>query len=353
MKKLVILTALIGSSFSFSQDKLPFIDRDEIFNLVAQSGQEGNPEKALEYLNKINKNDSTYCSNLASKAYYLLALKDYDKAISTADQGLENKWCTEEYSTYYINKAVAHIGLKQYDKAIEVIDTGLKDYPNQHLLWFNKGVALESLGQINKAVEAYKQTIILNPFYAKPHLQLGNICYKQEKMTQALMCYNMYLLLIADSDGASNVLKSLNSLVATNNSNTANPDIKISVDDTSFEELDLILSQKLALREGYQTTSKVDEALVKQSHVLIQQLEQIEGNNGLWASKYMPFFNWIRDKDYFNDFIYVLFYSTENEDYQKLIKKNTDNISAYLRRQWLSIVLCRLHKTQITFPRFM
>ena len=65
---------LLVANFSFSQEKIPFIDYDEIIQKISK--EESN-DKILGLISTLNKNDSAYSSSLVSKSYYLLQLKKY------------------------------------------------------------------------------------------------------------------------------------------------------------------------------------------------------------------------------------------------------------------------------------
>ena len=265
---LLILVSLFSYHIS-AQEKIPFIDYDSVYEKVSETSEKGEYEKTLEHLNKISKNDSTFCSVLVSKSYYLLALKKYDEAIVIINEGLEAQ-CHDLHSSLYINKVVSRLRQEKYQDAIDICIEGLKRFPQNRTLWYNKGVLLEKMGEIEEAVAAYQMSILLDPFYRKPYLQLGNICYKQELITQALMCFNMYLLLEPDADNAFSILKSVNSIVQNKNENSKNPVIKISDDDESFEELDLIINNKIALNTKYETGNEIDIALTRQNHALLK-----------------------------------------------------------------------------------
>ena len=317
---------LLVANFSFSQEKIPFIDYDEIIQKISK--EESN-DKILGLISTLNKNDSAYSSSLVSKSYYLLQLKKYEEALNVVNEGL-NSNSEHPKANFYANKGAALSSLKRYDEALENYNEGLKMYPKNYLLWFNKGFALEREGKLNDAVNAYKTAITLNPTYTKPHLQIGNIYYKQERLTQALMCFNMYLLLEPDVDGAFSVLKSLNNVVKSKNSNKRDRTIILDDEDDSFEDIDLVLSSNVALNKNYKTGNPIDISLAKQNHAMIEQLKNFEGNGGFWDETYLPLYKWIAANNKFDDFIYTLAYSIENEDYQKIIKKNTKQIIAFL-----------------------
>jgi len=325
MKK-ILITVLLVANFSFSQEKIPFIDYDEIIQKISK--EESN-DKVINSINTLNKNDSAYYSLLISKSYYLLQLKKYEDALSVVNEGLNSN---HEHSkaNFYANKGVALSSLKRNDEALKNYNEGLKIYPKNYLLWFNKGYILETQGRFNEAVNAYKIAITLNPTYTKPHLQIGNIYYRQERLTQALMCFNMYLLLEPVAGGTSVVLKSLNNLVKSKNSNKRDQKIILDDEDDSFEDIDLVLSSKVALNTNYKTGNPINIALVKQNHAMIEQLKNFEGNGGFWDQTYLPFYKWIATNNKFDDFIYTLTYATENKGFQKIIKKNTEQIIAFL-----------------------
>ena len=317
---------LLVANFSFSQEKIPFIDYDGIIQNISK--EESN-DKVVDLINILHKNDSAYYSLLISKSYYLLQLKKYEEALSVVNEGINSNH-KHSKANFYANKGVALSNLKRNDEALQNYNEGLKIYPKNYLLWFNKGFILETEGKLNEAVNAYKTAITLNPTYTKPHLQIGNIYYKQERLTQALMCFNMYLLLEPDAEGASSVLKSLNNVVKSKNSNKRDRSIVLDDEDDSFEDIDLVLSSKVALNANYKTDNAINLALVKQNHAMIEQLKNFEGNGGFWDETYLPFYKWIATSNKFNDFIYTLTYSTEHENHQKIIKKKTKQIIAFL-----------------------
>lgn len=337
-KKLVPLF-LFFCLLSFAQEKLPYIDFQEISKLVTETSQNGDFEKTLEILDKVNINDSAYCSVMLSKSYYLMTLKKYDQAVDLIDEGIE-KNCGDLKVSFYVNKGVALLNQKKYEEATDAIDKGIKAYPKNSLLWYNKGVLLEFREDIENAVVAYQNAIILNPFYRKSYLQLGNICYKQERISQALMCYNMYLLLEPDGENAFNILNTLDNLVKNKNENSRDPSVVISQDDDAFEEIDLIISNRIALNTNYKTGNEIDIALIRQNHALLQQLKDFSGNGGFWDTKFVPFYKWILDNGYFDIFTYTIAYSIENEKYKPVIEKNVKDIPDFLelsKSKWSEI----------------
>ncbi len=341
MKKALTLSLLLLlMSLSNAQDKIPFIDIDEIQELVAESSEKEDYVKTLEYLNKINKNDSSYCSILTSKSYYLLNSEKYQEVISVTNEGLD-MGCHNTKRSFYINKGLAYNYLEDYEKALETFNKGLEIFPKNYLLWYNKGIVLENLKRIEDAVKAYQMSIVLRPTYINPHLQLGNICYEQKKMAQALMCYDIYLLLKFNQNSAYNTLRSLNNLVEEKNESTPNSNLVISEDDEAFEDIDLILENKIALNKKYETGNKINISLTKQNHALLEQLKDFEGNGGFWDQKYVPLFKWITENNLFDPFTYTLSHSIQNEKYSKIIQQKEKEITSFRKAfygKWYTII---------------
>lgn len=323
-----------------AQEKIPFIDATEILQLAAKAGSEGDYEKGLELINRIHPKDSLYCISLVPKSYYLLNTNKLEEAVKVAELGLTRD-CGTTNLAFHINKVVGYINGDQHAKALEAVEEGLKEFPRSFKLWYNKGLTLERSGKTVEAVAAYQHTVLLNPSYAPPHLRLGNINYKQELTAQALMCFNMYLLLNPDGSDSFEVLNDLNELVRVKNPNSANRDLKLSPDEKSFEELNLLLDNRLALNEQYKVESKLEIALTKQNHLLLSQLATYEGAAGFWDKVYVPLFKWITNNNGFNEFMNVIAYSIENEDYKKIVRKDVESLKNFrsaLLMEWQSIL---------------
>ena len=332
MKKIILLSFLLVNFAAISQDKIPYIDYETIVEEVTKFSNDKDYSKALESLNKISKNDSTYCSILTSKSYYLIQQKKYKAAIEVSDEGLQLNCESSSQLFLMMNKGVALEKLEKYQDAITIYDKALEIFPANHKLWFNKATCYEKMDDIPKAIAAYQEVITISPLYRNAHLFLGNICYKQNLTTQALMCYNMALMVEPDSERAFALLKYVNEAISGKNENEANDELVVSEDDEAFEDIDLILDNRIALSNDYKVDHDIDIALVKQSHAILEQLEDFEGNGGFWDKRYVPIYKWIKESKQFNDFVYTLVYSIKNEKLKKLVAKKTDNVTAFMAR---------------------
>ncbi|MFD2915089.1 toxin-antitoxin system YwqK family antitoxin [Psychroserpens luteus] len=335
--KYLLFIAFVCSCFTINaQDKVPFISYDDVVAITVDKASKEDYKGALEELNRINKNDSTYCSVLTSKSYYNILLEKYDDAIAVTNEGLALNCDSQSKLYFYINKGVSLVETERFEEAIKVYDEALKTFPKNPKIWYNKGLAYERVDKTAEAIKAYQQTIIYNPIHRNAHLQLGNICYGQQLISQALMCYNMSLMIEPDSERGFALLKYMNEIASTKNENEPIKGLEVSIDDEAFEDIDLIINNRVVLNSDYDTKTKIEIPLVKQNHALLEQLKNIEGDGGFWDVYYIPFYKWIAENDHFNDFTYTLNYGIKNEDYKKVIERNKDEvdefISAYVLR---------------------
>ena len=340
MKNFCLLLILLCPLLGLAQEKISFLDGKEIIQLASEAATEGDFEKSLEIIDQVHPKDSIYCISLVPKSYYLLNTGRLSEAIKVADLGLAQGCGTSDLS-FYINKVVGYIKSDQPEEGLAAVEEGLQVYPRSFQLWYNKGLILEKKKEIKEAVAAYQHTVLLNPAYAPPHLRLGNISYDQEHTAQAVMAFNMYLVLNPDGDGAFDVLKNLNELLRSKNPNTGNRNLEISGDDTFFEELNLLLDNRLALNEQYKVDSQLDIALTKQNHLLLSQLASHKGSEGFWSQVYVPVLKWVWNNNHFHEFINVVAFSIENKDYQKIVRNDIEGLKSFrnsLLNQWQSIL---------------
>jgi tetratricopeptide (TPR) repeat protein len=290
--KLLLLATLFSFSILFSQDKIEYIDFEEINENILEYSEQKDYVSIIQQLDRINKNDSIYNSTLLTKSYYLIQLEKFEEVIKVADEGLSDEKSAIRNS-FMINKGLALAELKRYDEAVNVYDEALKETPKSYLLLYNKAIALEGLKKYDEAVQLYKESIKINPFYPRSHLRLGNICLRQDKTAQGLMCINMYLLLYPDGENSFSILNSINEAVSGKLNREEISGLKVSIDDESFEEIDLILNGRIALNEKYKIDNDITIAYVKKNHALFEKLKNYKVNGGFWDINYVPFYKWI------------------------------------------------------------
>ena len=71
--------------------------------------------------------------------------------------------------------------IKMYKKAVEAYEQSISINPNYPEALSNMGVALQELGKMDEAMNAYETAISLNPDYAEAYRNMGVNLQSQEK----------------------------------------------------------------------------------------------------------------------------------------------------------------------------
>ncbi len=339
MKKLFFILVLAYVPL-IAQEKIDFISTDSLKSQLRNYEQDGEFEKALDLINRVHPKDSMYCSSLTSKSYYLLNLDRFEEALSVTKNGIKTDCDKESKMFFYMNTGYAYNKLDRHEDAIELYDEALIEFPKSARLWYNKGVIYKETNRPAEATKCFINAIKYQPTYANAHFNLGTIIYAEEETSLGLMALTMSVFAKPDIEESLGKLSAINKELTTKNENKASHK-NIDPDQGNFKQLDLILDNLVAIDENYKIDNKIPIPLVKQIHVFFEQLDNYKGNEGFWSQSYLPFFKWIKENDYFNEFIYLILYSNTNDDFQKIIKKENDNIVAFAEKaynKWYEII---------------
>lgn len=107
---------------------------------------------------------------LLRRGSYAAAVKDFDDAIAiTPGQG--EAW---------VNRGSAKVGLHQYEEALSDLDKGLQLGAREpEKAWYNKGLALEAMGDTKGAYLAFKRAVQLRPDWPLAQNQLARFTVKK------------------------------------------------------------------------------------------------------------------------------------------------------------------------------
>ncbi len=339
MKKsitLVVSIILYTTSTILGQQKSTYNDFDVILEKVIQYSENEQYFEAAQELEKVNPNDSIYFDVLSTASYYYLIAEEYDKCIDACNKGINDAIHTPKYY-FYVNKIAALSKLNKNEAAITLATEALKLYPKSHTLLFNRAISYEETENLEKAIQDLKESIQYNPFYEKSHLRLALLCHQQNQTAQAIMCLNTYLMLTPESEYSQKVLVLANEIASRRAPMDAKEKVSMSKSDEDFEEINLILNNKIALSKKYKTKNKIRSSFAVQSHILIEQLKNYNKTNGFWNEKYIPLFQWIAKNNYYNYMVYTTHYSSSYYKYKNVARKNTGMVKSFLTKfyeQW-------------------
>lgn len=334
MKKYILFALGLLGFAAIGQEKLEIIDLDEINTSIELKAQEEDYEGILEELNKVNKNDTAYPYSLIRRSYYLMTLERNEEALEVLDKGFSLD-LGDVKSSFYQNKAVVLNRLEKFDETLDLLKEGLETFPANHVLMYHKANALEGKGDLKAAVEVLEKLITVRPFYANSYIKLGSIYYGQERMAQALIAFNLALMVDPDGESAFARLSTINKMFSSDNDNKRTPGLTLSKDDKAFTDIDLVISNRIALSDNYKVDSDLDYALTKQNHALLLKLKDFRGKGGFWSEKIVPFFQWINETENFEVYTYTISFSIRNDQFKKVVDRNTDEIKEFIGSAFL------------------
>jgi tetratricopeptide (TPR) repeat protein len=118
-----------------------------------------------------DKKDSDYAYEIYDKALYYIDKREYEKALPYLEKVVKTD--TSLKAAAYFGIGVCYGGLGAYTKAIEAYKQSILINPNNADAYYNMGVSYGRLGNYTKVIEAYKQAIRIDPDDADAYYNLG------------------------------------------------------------------------------------------------------------------------------------------------------------------------------------
>lgn len=336
--RLSIYSIFIGLAVC-AQEKIVNTTYNDIKDDLQVALAASNYSDCVTLIDKINVNDSIYKALSVTKSYALLQSEDYEKAIAFIDKTLPQANQESKYSLL-LNRAVSYERWDKSDQAIRFYDQLIDQYPKAYQPHYNKALVLIGKENWNEAYDLLEKSLFLSPFDKDTHYKIGQIYFIEGKLSQALMSLSMSLFTNPDSENSFEYLKLINASFSRKSKETPRG-VQYTKDDVAFKNIDLVLSNGVALNEKYKIKNKIKIPLVKQLSVLFEQIETLEGNGEFWAQKMIPFFKWIKSSGNVDNFIHTICYSIENPSYKKIVVKNQSKIISFIGQanaKWQEIV---------------
>src|SRR5262249_25483646 len=127
-------------------------------------------------------------------AFSFAANKDYEKSLAAATRGVEYR--SELLPMFYDLMGGAYDSLGEPQKAIDAYKKGIQIVPDASVLYYNMGVTyLESVKNPDEGRRALEKAVTLDPGQGEFHLMLGQVFQSNGYSTPALLAFSTYLIL--------------------------------------------------------------------------------------------------------------------------------------------------------------
>lgn len=330
-----LLTTVVGLSMTMTlfsqQDLLPkYQSPEEIYDIGIDYYEDEEYTKAYDQFMRIDYRDTAYFKSRKFAINCAQAGNKYDTVITVSKAVLGQ----DEYNPYkeefynFIGHAL--IQKEKYEESISYIDDALKEYPRSYILRFNRAMALSKLERYDEAVAEYQESIRYNPHYLWSHIELGRLCARAGDYAKAAMAMNIGIYTNAyRGEGVDGII----ALEEVYNGNIENDIDHINYrEEESFDDLDLMIKNKLALNAKYKVKNKLSYPFIRHNQLLISSLKYDPQSNDFWNQTYVKFLAEVWNRDAFNQYTYYQCVSVDQPRTQQIVTKQTKKIKAFV--QW-------------------
>ena len=312
---------MLWSTVAFAQESIEAYDPIK-FNVDAHAlMKEGKLIEAEKLFSKIHVSDSLYNEVLFNRALCLRLEGQIDRALELVEEGLE---LNDQYvPDFNINKASCLDSLGKTEEAIELIESVEKQFPFNYDLKIKRSDLYSSLGAYNKSIELVQECILNEPVRRSHHVYLANLFYKSKGLTHVVLPLTAAIALDPENEGNLNLVQTLNKILSSK-SEIKEPLFAIDSYDESFEEVDDLVSNYIALSDDYKIPGVISVRYLKQLHLILSEsnLDQDAFFTNVYLKKFKP----IIENNVFGEFAGLLLLISKNASHQKYINKNYDVI---------------------------
>lgn len=295
----------------------------------------GDYKGAIELYEKALKIDpaSPLVNYEISSSYY--AWKNYEKAIAYSDIviGLKSNFVDEAY----ILKGSAQDMMDKPKDAIATYKEAIKEYPNNHLLYFNLALTSYNIKEYKEAEQAVQKALTIKPSHASSHLLLGYVMNDQGSRVKSLLALYNFLLLEPNSGRAKAACKLLETEMKQGVKKSGDKSISITFnpgrESDEFNAAELMLSLLESSKSLEKNKNKPDcELFADNTKSFFSVLGELKkNNNGFWWNYYVDFFYEMTTKKHVEAYSYYITQSKEDATINSWVTANKDKVDALLK----------------------
>ncbi len=309
-----ILFVLLISSTSISQTKpsFPLINSGKVIEEAVKLHDEEKYAEAIEKYLSIPANDTNYAYALSELSLTYIASGDSIKAIETCKKGILTG---KEYQlSFYLNLGNAYDMADSLEKAIEAYNKGIEIFPYAHRFYYEMGVAYSQNHNDTAAFRCFSKSVRMNPFHPSSHFQLAKLAARNNKFTQALLAYQMFLLLESTTNRSLSALIEIEKIAGGNYEVNLDSIVALPTNPDLFSDIEEIIRSKTALNAKYKTNVKLQYlSIIKPLQAMNEMLEYKSSEKDFWMQTYVNLFSALWKQGHFEgEIIFEFFHISEN-----------------------------------------
>lgn len=292
---------------------------------------------AIREIKRIDPRDTNYVRALADLADLYLSTKKYDEAIQTTREGLQKPSAFR--SGMLVTQGMALSQQGEFDQAKAVFEAGTKEFPFYPAFLLHHGKMLYAAGKYAEAEKMFFEALTHSPFNAISHLYLGIISMRRGEKVRGMMAMGLYMAINNTNNSQLVILEKFvkNELMDEFQiaPSTRNP----------FARLDEIIRSQIAMEEGYSTRISINVGIVKQYHLLFDQLNlNPYPADDPWVQFYLPVYQNLKENNLHDAFVYHMLKSTSIKQVPEWTSQNEKTLARFYEVTNRSIKVWRERK---------
>lgn len=285
---------------------------------------EGQYDAAVAKYREVQQGDTLYILALYEEGLSLIENKQYTEAIAPLERCLQEPF--DDRVMALINLGIAHDHAGNLDRSLAYFAQAEREYPYNNMVHYNRAITLLRAKRGDEALADLQKSVQLNPKHPATHLRLGYLAAANGGTTQAALALNTFLALEPSGERAFIALRDLEGILM----GTFTPEEKVKADihpnrTDDFAELDLVLANKVSLRDKYKYPhKKVDVKVLRQTHLLLNEFTYNPDDKGFWMQTYGPVVASLQSTGRVNDFLLLMVANFNS--YEKQLAKRINSI---------------------------
>jgi Tfp pilus assembly protein PilF len=278
------------------------------------------------------------------KSYALMALKRYDEAADLLKKVLKDSKDPEVRKLCYVNYGSILDYQGEGKKSLKIYKEAIKEFPDNYLLYFNKGVTEQGMNEMEDAILSFKDALRKNPYHASSHNALARLVVAESRIASVLSLVSFLLIEPTTQRGKQN-MELLNKLLMKGIEKKDDKNTVITIDaglldkknkpkEDDFSTAELMLSLLSANDEVPDSLGAKTDAdrLSYRFQLLIGMLnEEVKKDRGFFKTFYVPMYAEMKQKDHITTACYIALASSGKEDIMQWLKDHKTDVEEFYK----------------------
>ena len=321
-------------------------ETEEVKALISEGialHDKGDYEGAIKKYNAALEIDKNSFHALYEKSYTLFAMNDFKECAKISKDLLKKFSDHPQAVLVYIQYGSALDEIGKVKDAIEAYNDGIAKFPNEYLLYFNRGLTEMKANKNEDAIKSYQSAMLLKPLHSSSNYYTGILLQKINKVP-AVLAYMTFLAIEPQTKRSKDAYDRISSILDANVKREGN-NVTLFLDPSMFDKskkkdgendfssIEMMFSLLSATdnAKGIDSVAKTPaDKLSLKLQMLINSLSNgSKEGKGFYWEHYVPFFAEMKEKDHVSTLAYLMLKHTNDDAVTEWLEKNEKDVNAF------------------------